>query len=388
MKEPKRAIGVNELGAELELLLTQPPSKAGMRLCSERELASLLHIDRTRIQKAFDILVERGILVRRHGSGTYVRKVPKAQTEVECSLAIVPERLFAAKKSFRRQIQQAHRKLQFAVIPNQTWESASNRATFEGIEDRVLREGHHLKILSPRGKKEGRAKELIDAMRENPSDGYILWTSNASLLQEAFPDDLPPAVFIGAGERSTDLDYSPVARVDLEDGILRSLGILAREGFRRIAFIGLESVERDQDGDRAIYDDGMRRLGLDYRASVFCPLNLTQCRAAMRALFSGDERPDAVYMADDVVLQYVLPAWKKLGLVPGQNLGVITLSTRSSELPGEFEWSRMEFNPFQLGRMAVDSLLREIETAGEELCSFEHLGQWREGKTHQRANVS
>jgi hypothetical protein len=72
-----------------------------------------------------------------------------------------------------------------------------------------------------------------------------------------------------------------------------------------------------------------------------------------------------------------------MGIAPGADLAVITLAARGNPLPEGFKWSRMEFNPFQVGRVAVDCLLQEIQTAGEELCSFAHLAVWRPGETHR-----
>lgn len=384
------SISVQELAVILEQLLARRPSKAGQRLCSERDLASRLKVDRMKIQKAFDLLVQKGILARRHGSGTYVRKVPKASgksVKIKWGDKFLGAQDLFAKPSavpVRRQIRQEHRKLRLALLPNENWQSESNNLVFAGIKDRIKQEGHHLEIYTGHAQdgKVVSTKQLVDKLKKNPVDGYILWTPYLPILEEAFQGKNPPAVFIGAQAREIDLDCAPIVRIDLEDALVRGLRLLAREGYQRIALIGFASVERVGDDDQNIYEETMSRLGLSYRSVIFCPLNDKAVSVLVRRMFESPNRPEAVYVTDDIVLRHVLPIWKALEIIPGENLAVISQTNRGNALPPSYEWSRIEFHPFQVGRMAVDSLLQEIETAGEEICSFEHLGVWLPGKTH------
>lgn len=52
----------------------------GAALPSERELAASLGLARMTVRRAVEALVEEGLLVRRHGSGTYVRRPSVEQT--------------------------------------------------------------------------------------------------------------------------------------------------------------------------------------------------------------------------------------------------------------------------------------------------------------------
>lgn len=49
---------------------------AGQKLPSEHELAERYGVGRPTVRQATDVLVQRGLLTRRRGSGTYVRQVP------------------------------------------------------------------------------------------------------------------------------------------------------------------------------------------------------------------------------------------------------------------------------------------------------------------------
>ncbi len=386
----KRSVTPVEMSVILETLLASPPSSAGKRLRSERDLATLVGLDRMKVQKAFDLLVAKGILLRRHGSGTYVRKVPRMK-EAPAAMKVgayllSSEQLFAAvsEKPLRWQIHR-QQKLNIGVLPNLQWESASNRSVFEGMKSRIRQEGHLMKSLKfPPQTDAASHEKLVQKLRSSAFDGYVLWSSYAEMLDRAFPEVKPPVVFIGARERAADLQCSPLVRVSLEDATVRALQILAKEGYRKIGIIGFQSIERDCEGDRIIYRETMEKLGLGYRACEFCPLDDAAVMKGMRRMFDVKNRPEAVYVGDDILLHHVATAWSKIGIVPGENLGVITLSSHGNPLPLGHHWSALEFNPFQVGRMAVDSLLQEIETVGEMVCSFEHLATWRPGSTHSR----
>ena len=83
----------------MESLLSKPPSKVGLRLKSEVDLAHSFKIGRWQIRKSLEDLAEKGILVKKRGSGTYVRKIPEFQmdSDINRSLSfeyISPEDLF------------------------------------------------------------------------------------------------------------------------------------------------------------------------------------------------------------------------------------------------------------------------------------------------------
>lgn len=385
------AIQVVDIVAFFEEALSRPPSEAGKLLRSERDFASLLGVHRMKVHRALDVLVENGILARRQGSGTFVRKVPTSTGKGGATKwhgRVVPSTdLFAgpAKALVRKQASQEHRRLKLHLVT--CWESEATRAITAGIRDRAKQEGHDLKIYPlgtyQRNNPETREK-LVATLRSESVDGCLVWTFHNESIAEAFGDKLPPIVYIGGATRRIDLSYEPLIRNNLEDAISRALTELVDMGYKKIGFIGCLSELRNAEETRG-YEGVLHGLGIKYRALSFCPLaDDAGTLAEMKRFFSQPDRPDAVYIADDIILRQVVKAWKQLKIVPGQNLGVITLSNRSNPLPAGFDWSCMEFNPFQVGRMALDSLLLEIQTAGEVMCSFEHIAAWRPGATHLR----
>lgn len=382
----------NSLLADIfEQALSQPPSKAGRRLRSERELSTALGIDRMRIQRAMDMLVEKTILVRRHGSGTFLRKVPKISSKnlrlpnEENMPEVTPKILLAdpITQPQRKQVSSESRKLQLVLIDDKRWDSDSNHSIFAGIADRVKQTKHGLRIrpIDSRNNNTSSLEKLAEELRASPADGYILRPGHAVALHLAFDGKIPPVVYVGAGAKHTDMRCSPVVRVDLEEAISRAVRLLAEQGHKRIAFIGYSSTTRSQEEDE-VYNDTMEKLNLSFRASAFCPPNAKEARQRIREMFSGRVLPTAVYVGDDTIVSHVIDEWKAMGIKPGKDIAVIIMTARGNPQLPELKWSRMEFHPFQVGRMAVDALLQEIQTAGEELCSFAHLAAWKPGATH------
>ena len=64
-----------QLAAALIGRITSGQYRTGERLPSEPELATLHHIGRPTVRQATDLLVQKGLIERRRGSGTYVREV-------------------------------------------------------------------------------------------------------------------------------------------------------------------------------------------------------------------------------------------------------------------------------------------------------------------------
>jgi hypothetical protein len=381
--------------AALTEQLTRAPACAGARLLPERQLASLFGVSYMRLRRSIDQLVEQELLVRRHGSGVYVRKMPPAAAGATDGRTGAVKRLSATfsifaeeKRSTRlrpeaRQVQ-LHLGLWAGRDSFEMLTTATNRGVMGGILHRVQERGHRLTVhhLETQGHLPAAAHQAAQ-VRAHPHDGHIFPSVWAPLMCAAFGDTRPPCACLGH-KIAEDNDWWPVISIDLSDATRRGVRRLAAAGFRRIGLIGLEKPGHPGEPERLVYDQTMAELGLRYRAAVGSSVEPADGEAATRRLFQRAAPPDAVYVADDVVLAAVAAALPTLGLTPGRNLGLITLACRGNPLPAGADWSRLEFDPFQVGRMTVDSLLLEIESAGEQLYSQAHRAAWRPGETHKK----
>jgi len=386
----KVAETVQHLSGVFERILAHPPSKVGRRLRSERELATRLEVERIIIQKAFDLLVEKGYIARRHGSGTYVRKVPPGNYKGKAGT--INGKPFASSDFFaepattpaRKQALQEHRRLKVALLDKAGWKNNEMRTLLcSGVASRLKQSGHQLKLVQF-NKAEDELVNLEEAMakiHENPCDGYILWAPMIPKIDASFLNAHAPASYVAGGERISDYEYAPLTRIGTEDAFIRSVRLLIEVGHKKIAYFtnyGLGMTENLQ----RFYDITMSAFDLDYRGTEYLPLDDEKVFARMRKLFNSSERPEAVYIADDFLLRRIAPMLEAMNIVPGRDLGIITLANRGIPLPAKYKWSRLEFDPFQLGRLAVDNLLLEIQNADEVICSVENLATWYPGTTH------
>lgn len=380
----------DHLSSVFERILAEPPSKVGRRLFSEREMATRLKVERVLIQKAFHQLVEKGYISRRHGSGTYVRKVPfgtdKRIPATVNGQAFTASDLFAEPQTSvaRKQPLVEHHRLKVVLMDKKEWQSNEMKKLLSaGVASRLKQDGHHLKFVYF-DKNEAdpiSTDELIDKLRANPCDGYILWAPQMPRLDISFLKNYAPASYVASGERIADHDYSPLTRIGTEDAAIRAVRIFKEAGYRKIALFTNYGLGMT-DNIRRFHEITMMAFDLEYRTIEFFEADSKKMFKRLKHLFSSEDRPEAIYIADDFLLRRMEPLWSRFHLVPGKNIAVITLSNRGLPLPADFQWSRLEFDPFQLGRLAADSLLVEIQNAGEVICSVENLAIWHPGKTH------
>ena len=365
------------LAAAIEYQLSQPPAHAGMRLKTVRELARMVGVSHEWMNKSLGGLVERGILVRKHGSGVYVRKVPPADGRtLDPKWEKKLQNIFANDPVVTRKRPEPttacfNLDLWWDDIPL----GVSGRLLQNGIRDQIRELGHRLRSHVLRGN--GR-DSLLKEKSVMKSDGHIVWSPVADDFEQRVESAGQLKAYLWCSNVVTPLQ--PIVEIDMAEALTRAVRLLADEGYERIALLDhAENADRHQP----LYESCLQQAGRVYRAAEFCDPHAAGDVAAVRRLFTRPDAPQAVYVADDVVLRHALPVMRDLGFEPGRNLGLITSSNRGSMLPGGLKWSRMEFDLYAVGRLAAQSLLREIESAGDELLSFAHRAAWKPGNTHR-----
>lgn len=382
---------MQDIEAILTTLLRQPPAEAGMRLRSDRELAELCGVNRMRMRRVMDRLEAQGVLVRRHGSGTYLRKVPERSATGSCPHVIVPGGLTArdlaaapARSLMRRHLSRSGQQLNLALIGGRPGadSTAANRLLVSGMVEQARQAGHH--ILFPTAAFDPAMVPSVAAVQralsKDASDGYLVYATWAGVFREALQDRSSAAVFFYPGKCAQPLQ--PLIEIETDAGIGRAVRVFAAQGLSRIAMLG--SVERAGGIQDMAYGRAMEDMALSYQASEFvnAPWKPDAVQRAMRRLFDRADPPQAVYISDDHCLEPVARFLAFRGVVSGRDVALITLSNRGVPLVAGVDWSRMEFDPQVVGSMAVDSLLKIVRTAGQALISFAHLPTWRPGGTH------
>lgn len=389
----EKEIITDDLAEVLESVLSQPPSSAGRRLRSERDLANLFQTDHFQVRRSLDKLVRKGLLVRRRGSGTYVRRVPPNKKPLSLlGVSVSPTSLLAPQKkdhgrtatplSPMKHQQQLHLGLWADLLPEH---APGRQALIGGIIRQTEQAGHRISMHSSFGTGEKLASipEMKRRLEDNPCDGYIVGTWQSDLILNALPQNHGPVVHFADSTRL--INYKPTILADSYETVTRGIRLLAQQGYKRIGMIGLdipEDPEEPTDPFRLLYERTMFDLGLNYNAVEFGQASIRDSMAATRRLLGRTDPPEAIYVHDDFVLNGVAEVLDIEGIVPGRDLGMITLCNVNSKLPTGVEWSRLEFDMEGLGELIVKTLLGLLQTAGLHVNSTSIHSTWRPGKTH------
>jgi GntR family transcriptional regulator len=144
----------HQIGHKLRQLIEDGQLHAGEGLPSEWELAGLCGVSRLTVRRALDELVRDGLLIRRHGVGTFVTNLREAQ--------ICPSEL-----SFTKNMQQVGRTPGSRVISLQLVAATPELAHCLDLEAGV---------------------PVFELVRVRLVDGEPLMIENTYLSQERFPD--------------------------------------------------------------------------------------------------------------------------------------------------------------------------------------------------------
>ena len=383
----------DELIGLFEFFLSQPPCRGGVRLRSELDLACILGESRQKIRRALDDLVERGFISRCRGSGTFVRKVFPEQKAppremVAARTRVLPDQIFqpACETHSGDAIQFDGQRLRIGLPAEIRLLTRTNCNFYDGVVLSLSEAGH---IPVPyREYQQGlevfkTAEELAEELRRAPCDGYIVenaWAENFNAAARlAFDGNPPPMVYYWTG--SVPISGEPLIQFDTNEALHRGLLKLVEAGYRRIALVTMEDIVHGSQPERRCYSWTIQRAGLDYEEVITLPGPLGAGLAiSLRALFERNP-PDALYIGDDHFLPGCADLLRARGLVPGRDIGVVTLANRGGEIADIEEWSRLEFDPARFGAFTVEILLQRIRTPDAPFGGFSCQASWKQGTT-------
>jgi DNA-binding LacI/PurR family transcriptional regulator len=366
----------------IEEALSRPPSTTGRRLAPERVLCVRTGVSRVTLRHAIASLIARALLVRRHGSGTYVRKIPAPPVIPDGARGhfnLTADTLFAEEPEMPTRLRLPTDRKSLHIVGWINEKSEYSRKTLEGMHRRAAQDGHRLENVTVDPQVARDITRLRRHIARNHIDGYVIDSDLAAVFDEQFPEQRPPVVYLGHGQ--FDPDHEPVVQVDPDNAVRRAALKFRECGYKRIGLICL-----DEPPGRALQIESYRRcmsdLALRFRRTLSLPRNPRPRINALRDMLLKEPRPQAVYVGDDILLRKLTPLLDEIACRPGKEIAVITLGSFGVPLPKGYAWSVMEFNPGQMGVLLLESLVREITQAGEPLCSIVHRPAWRPGTTH------
>jgi len=376
--------------------LSLPPSRAEMPIKSEPVLARMLGLKRPTVRKAIDRLVEEGILIRRNGSGTYVRKVASTgdASAVHATSMMDGESLFDVVKERQQRCAPLNKDKKFEIGTVINWTGQSLSGVYKRIYDGLIARGeeigahiniHPLAVLSRSQATKERVRELL---AEDQFDGLIVSSKDEVVLDVLSEQTHRPVVYLDFANRDWNLrlDLHPMISFDLRYAMISALKRFFAVGHQRIALVGFSYGGKngtvDEEEDQLLYEYAMKRLGLQYRQAVFIGTDEEKKRACLEQMMTGPNAPTAVYFCDDVALIHAYPVLRDLGCKPGKDVAVITHSNKGVALPAGVDWSRMEFAPLQVATLTLDVIVAEMKSTLPDIVSLAHKPTWIAGTSH------
>lgn len=370
------------------------PATAGQRLINERQLALLLGANRMTIRRSLNDLDEQGLLIRRHGSGTYLRKVP---THAPCPEGYKPMKdcLFVAgeldDQPNRLQPDPAKQQLTLGLWGDMHCTTPANKLLLEGIQDRTENLNHRLQIYEMEYAADGLTpvEHIVDELKAMPCDGYIVNSGMAeqffAAYHQVWGEASPPLVQVWPGTILP--TFEPLIQTDMQQAIERATLRLIGQGYKRITLLNMMShlgpVSRTDLGYQLAMQSANIKPQRVVRMQSIMHLSC-QWKPVLEKLLEPKHRPEAICLASENPLPLLYELMCQRNLKPGRDIGIITVANQGIELPAGEDWSAMVFDPRLVGNMAVSSLVDVIVTAGQKLCSFSHQAHWQSGTTHLR----
>lgn len=390
VKSNKSRKGSQDITGMLEYALCSPASRVGRRLRSEPDLAELFSVGRWHVSKSINELVHRGVLVRRKGSGTYVQQIPDQQAAEPDEWAlkeqgVFPEHLFAESANATGQVVAVEPKERYHIglWGDLSCTTSNNQSLLAHLVARTGQIGHRLSVHSmvERESVPYSLEYMRDSLRANPCDGYLVVARWADLFMQSLGSHSSPILVFADGNYPLCED-APMVMMDGNAALHRAVSILGKQGFSRIGLIGLIGPGHDDGCEDKAYDSAMAELGLDYRFLVRSEANVTKAMMVTRQMLDSKDRPDAIYVADDYVMVGVREALEVAGVVPGRDIGLITLNTSNGPLLADENLSCIEFDRRFFGGMLIDMLSKAIETKAPMADLITIHGNWKPGTTH------
>lgn len=387
------AISSLELYQSMRQCFGTPPTQAGDRLKSEPALAELLGLKRPTVRKVIDRFVEEGVLVRRHGSGTYVRKVVELGADDEAAVKLDSALLLEAPAApqARKRPLQSDTRIKIGLIADLSGPHPSGvyRLILDGICRRAIETGNIVEMHPAiKLRRTDRGKEAVqEAILSQEYDGLIVKSEDDFMMEALAAVKHPSVVYLNMASRewSINLKLEPMVSFDLNYAMTGALHCLAvDQGYERVAAICFSHGNHGLDDNREdafLYNKTLDRYGRVYRRIIFLSMDEQRNRAAIKELVKSPA-PQAVYIADDVALKKGLPLLVEAGFKPGKNMAVMTHMNKGVPPPRGYDWTGMEFDPIQVGTLTLDCLLTQIKSSGRDVLSLAHRPRWMEGATH------
>lgn len=314
--------------------------KPGQRLEAESQLAARYGVSVRTIREALSALAEKGMIERRHGSGTYVADWS------------------------------AHQHVAIWIASDQVFERVSYWAlrSLNHLRVHLYKQGVRTKIYwscNP-----GVADPTDGSAEEFEHDLSHRRISAIGIVQGHYGSDIEKLIRrlrvpVVTNTLCDDPDVMAVG-ANLVKAIEQSVGYLLRQGCRRIAWLGWS----DARGLGIVADAGYQKYrSMLSAAGLSMPehwmrtdLHPTLAGAGyeeFREIWTASrEKPDGLLVTDDVLFQDIVTAILELGIAVPEQLKIVAYANRGAVTGAFFPAARVEFDPEANALMMGDMLAK------------------------------
>lgn len=230
----------------------------------------------------------------------------------------------------------------------------------ERLSNALQARGYHVLIFmaAPQG---GDLESVVEEILDYQVDGIVAASISLSsdLAERCRGAGVPIVLF----NRTQEGDTFSAVTSDNRSGGEQVAAFLAAGGHRRIAYIAGTEATSTQTAREAGFRAGLARAGLPLFARAAGDYDIAQARAAARTLFAGEDKPDAVFVANDHMAFGVMDVLRaELGLsVPG-DVSVVGYDDVPPAAWAGYALTTVRQPAADMAAATVDLLIDQIET--------------------------
>ena len=228
-------------------------------------------------------------------------------------------------------------------------------ATIGGIEDYAYRRGYHVMIFQSHEEYE-REVANVRLLTSRRIDGLIISLANNTRSFDHLEDMAAPVVMF---DRVHDGLPGPTVVVDDYAGTFKGVEHLISEGCRRIAVLSmapwLSTTQKRLQG----YRDALGTYNIPVNERFI--VQSCETEASILDLFTGPERPDALFFSMERLAMMSLQVLKKLGLRIPEDVALAGFSDNPASTLFSPALTTIRQPTFEIGQQAAELLIAQIE---------------------------
>lgn len=324
---------------DLREKITSGTLALGERLGSHRELAESYDVSIITIRRALAELIRQGYLYARVGKGTFVaRSTPRQETQGSKMLGIV--------------LRDVTVPLFSDIVQN-----------FEGY---AYRAGYNVMLSMSTGHLEKEERQ-IERFRESGVDGLLIASMDQSHRASDQIHALHAAGFPYVMVSYVDDPDIYMVSYDQERGAYEATTHLIEQGYQRIGYMGAEIANRLSELREQGYRRALKEHDIEVDEALIyrmlegaCWDRLKSGYEAGRHLARQSNRPDALFVYNDIAALGLQRAWLEAGLRIPEDMALVGFDDIEQASYAPVPLSTVRQSAQAISARAVDVLLRQI----------------------------